>query len=261
MSQATDKVPTIIVYKDSKPVSWGFKSNDIDEIDDTSQTHAHYHEWFKTLLDPSELEKQSPRSPNGVRHTHLDVMNWIEDFLSFLCRHIEEVLSDRVDGPRWSMAKVVFIFSVPTTWKSFSIVEDFRACIKRAGFGRAGPKHTVEIGLTEAEAAAVYAAKSRQTTYRDGDVILVVDAGGGTTDISLLQTLASGLGTTNLEQLDSVRGANVGSTAVDMLFEDLVRQRLKKQQLEQWTRSGCGSSQDDKILSIPKLQDRIWHAG
>ena len=227
MSQATDKVPTVIVYKENKPISWGFKTSEMEEIDDSGENNTHYHEWFKTLLDPSELERQNPRSPDGVRYTHLDVKSWIEDFLSFLCRHVEEVLSDRLDGPRWSMAKVVFIFSVPTTWKSFSIIEDFRALIKRAGFGKGGPKHTVEIGLTEAEAAAVYAAKSRHTTYRDGDIILVVDAGGGTTDISLLQTSASGLGTTNLEQLDSVRGANVGSTAVDMLFEDLVRQRLK----------------------------------
>ena len=46
------------------------------------------------------------------------------------------------------------IFSVPTTWQ-WSIVEKFRTIAGRAGFGNAW-NHSLNIGLTEAEAVAVH---------------------------------------------------------------------------------------------------------
>lgn len=42
------------------------------------------------------------------------------------------------------------------------IERKFKHSILRAGFGRVGPNHTVELGLTEAEAAAVYTADAGQ---------------------------------------------------------------------------------------------------
>lgn len=49
---------------------------------------------------------------------------------------------------------IEFIFSVPTTW-SPGVAEDLRLLAKEAGFGQDSSSHSVEIGLTEAEAAAV----------------------------------------------------------------------------------------------------------
>jgi hypothetical protein len=59
---------------------------------------------------------------------------------------------------RWENANIEFVFSVPTTWKPVPTVERFRSVVKRAGFG-AYPNHKVDIGLTEAEAAAVHTAR------------------------------------------------------------------------------------------------------
>jgi hypothetical protein len=47
---------------------------------------------------------------------------------------------------------------VPTTWKPVPTVERFRSVINRAGFGK-HPNHRIDIGLTEAEAAAVHTSK------------------------------------------------------------------------------------------------------
>jgi hypothetical protein len=58
---------------------------------------------------------------------------------------------------RWEDANIEFIFSVPTTWKTVPTVERFRSIIQRAGFGN-HPNHRADIGLTEAEAAAVHTA-------------------------------------------------------------------------------------------------------
>lgn len=58
---------------------------------------------------------------------------------------------------------MVFIFSLPTTWNSHEMIErKFKNAILRAGFGSVGSNHTVELGLTEAEAAAVYTADAGQ---------------------------------------------------------------------------------------------------
>lgn len=76
------------------------------------------------------------------------------DFLRFLYRHIEFKLGPEIQGATWEHAIVEFTFGVPTTW-SPKVVEAFRTVIHHAGFG-SWPGHTVSMGLTEAEAAAVY---------------------------------------------------------------------------------------------------------
>jgi hypothetical protein len=65
----------------------------------------------------------------------------------------------------WSNAKIEFIFSVPTTWKPHPTVERFRAITERAGFGKF-PNHVSSIGLTEAEAAAVYMARESPAIFK-----------------------------------------------------------------------------------------------
>ena len=82
-------------------------------------------------------------------------------------------------------------------------MESFRLIVAQAGFGGGGRNHTLSIGLTEAEAAAVHTSteasgifKVRLSTAlgihvhlssvslissKENDVLLVVDAGGGTT--------------------------------------------------------------------------------
>lgn len=80
----------------------------------------------------------------------------------------------------WDDAKIEYIFSVPTTWKPHPTVERFRAITEKAGFGKS-PNHKSYIGLTEAEAAAVYMAKEAPGIFKENDILLVCDAGGGTT--------------------------------------------------------------------------------
>ena len=80
------------------------------------------------------------------------------DFFRFLYQTIQLKLKGELAN-RWEDAKIEFIFSVPTTWKLVPTIERFRSTIKRAGFGTY-QNHKVEIGLTEAEAAAVHTART-----------------------------------------------------------------------------------------------------
>ena len=75
------------------------------------------------------------------------------------------------------------------------MIAELERLIKGASFGDDGPYHRVTIGLTEAEAAAVYASKQQfevgysqfalsfpsANIFQKDDVILICDSGGGTT--------------------------------------------------------------------------------
>jgi hypothetical protein len=79
------------------------------------------------------------------------------DFFRFLYQTIQQKLQGELAN-RWEDANIEFIFSVPTTWRVVPTVERFRSTIERAGFGK-HPNHKADIGLTEAEAAAVHTAR------------------------------------------------------------------------------------------------------
>ena len=153
------------------------------------------HQYFKLWLDRPHLEEVFPEPGTGP--THENVKNWFIDYLTRLYKHIKQEFSHGPYKEEWRK-KVDFVFSVPTTWKSQHVFGTFRECIEEAGF-KGGKKHDAFIGLTEAEAAAIYTfrgkalkvhvsiscpKKNRATELNANqarELILVCDAGGGTT--------------------------------------------------------------------------------
>jgi hypothetical protein len=131
-----------------------------------------------------------------------DVRDWYKDFLTGLYKHIGEYISSFFELADWRKYTVDFLFSVPTTWEG-SVSNEFIKIVKEAGFGKDGEGHSVNIQLTEAEAAAVYTAAgphhhkplsvwsedsqsvnestAKGSEMREGNIILVCDSGGGTT--------------------------------------------------------------------------------
>lgn len=225
-SQANEnKVPTVVVYPSNQtvPSSWGFWS------ETASEQHANdknYQDWFKTYLDPARLAQEQQDDPEGAPKSIQEVEKWYEDYLRLLYRHIEFKLASELQGATWQDARIEFIFSVPTTWRP-EVVETYRVIAQRAGFG-GWPSHQVTIGLTEAEAAAVHTSIEASGIFRERDVLLVCDAGGGTTDLSVLRVTDTGNHSLSLEQLDVVFGATIGSAAIDNDFDTFVRGRLEQ---------------------------------
>jgi len=106
-------------------------------------------------------------------------------------------------------------------------VERFRAIIQRAGFG-SSLTHTVVIGLTEAEAAAVHTARNTPAIFQENQILLVCDVGGGTTDLSAFRVKdVQYMGSLKLEQIDVVFGATIGSVQLDSLFEASLLHKLQ----------------------------------
>jgi len=134
--------------------------------------------------------------------THEDVQMWFVDFLKALYNHIVTQNCDHLNLTDWNFTTVHYVFSVPTIWDGTAVVKIFEKIVEDAGFGKA-TDHFVELDLTEAEAAAVYTARSSKNqrlvsfvgedeesavgastegpSMEKGHILLVCDSGGGTT--------------------------------------------------------------------------------
>ncbi|CAO1605257.1 hypothetical protein XANCAGTX0491_008779 [Xanthoria calcicola] len=219
-----NKVPTILVYPNDqkKPSSWGFLSETVTEQNAPDKA---YKDWFKTFLDPARLGQKQAEDPVHSPRSLEEVERLYEDYHQLLYKHIEFKLSVELSKISWHSASVEFIFSVPTTWPP-QLVEKYREIVKRAGFAQC-KNHTLSIGLTEAEAAAVHTSLEASGIFQEKDILLVCDAGGGTTDLSVLQVSDTSTNALSLKQLDVVFGATIGSAAIDYDFEAYARSRLE----------------------------------
>lgn len=206
-SALASKVPTAIAYDldSNQDTAWGFCCEDKHD--------AHVEELFKLYLDP-DYRDSNPNAP-----THHEAQRWFTDYMRHLYRYLQSWFSRSF--PRWDTRYVEFLFSVPTTWKNPAMIACLEMLIRDAGFGDR-PSHTVHISLTEAEAAAVWVAKQN---YEKDDVYLICDAGGGTTDVNILKIVSDR--TIELEQLNSVEGAVIGSSLIDFKVQRLIETRLQ----------------------------------
>lgn len=148
INEIANKVPTLLEYcPDGRTVkAWGFLCDQEDE-------NADIKDFFKLHLDHT-YKDQRPDAPKLE-----EARRYFQDYLRCLHDHIQDYFSTSFH--RWKTQRTAFIFSVPTTWKNPRMIAETENLIRRAGFGSTGWNHRVEIGLTEAEAAAVYASKQQ----------------------------------------------------------------------------------------------------
>ncbi|KAM0153037.1 hypothetical protein ACHAPG_007283 [Botrytis cinerea] len=210
------KVPSIIHYdaENSHKPEWGF----------SCQHSEDKKEWFKRYLDLEVLRREKRSSPNETHPTYEQVKKWYTDYMKCLYTYISQILQMKMGI--WDNKRVEFLFSTPTTFQSQGITTTLRELLLNAGFGKSG-NHTVIFSLTEPQASAVDAVKDSAISVATGDVIVVCDAGGATTDVAVMEYRSiSRSEIPELRELVSVEGINVGSTNIDLAFQDLVERRL-----------------------------------
>lgn len=236
------KVPSIVVYKpgvekrersSSKKSSttlgastwtlssWGFRAQEESERNNPSKKA---HTFWKLLLDEKVVKAAYKNMKPSF--TQEDVVRWYEDFFRELYDHIAAHFVNT--RPKQWASEVHFVFSVPTTWEE-DIIDRFKTCFTKAGFGKM-PGHTALVTLTEAQAAAVCTANEQSDEFEKGQYILICDAGGGTTDIALLEVNSDHGEPLKLKQIDKVYGKRAGSTQIDQDFKEHVCKQLKRLQ-------------------------------
>ncbi|KAI0385404.1 hypothetical protein F5Y04DRAFT_292015 [Hypomontagnella monticulosa] len=228
-----DKVPTQVVYKkdydkNSKdaPIAWGFDDGTQSGGTD-GQIQLLVGNWFKQKFCPSQSSAAAGIQQSDGKLPDVDIL--YEHFLSKLYEHIENVIHDTVLSPfgkAWKSASIEFLFSVPATWNSSAITK-FNKLAGKAGFG-SQPRHVVTTSLTEPQAVAAFEVNKGDIDFRNGDGVLVIDAGGGTVDLCLVEIDRRHEDRISLSELNPTIGEDVGSTFIDGAFQDLAYERLMK---------------------------------
>ncbi|KAJ2989638.1 hypothetical protein NUW58_g3369 [Xylaria curta] len=213
------KVPSTILYGDKKAVKeWGFTCND----------HRDTVEWFKRYLEEDSLKSMLKTFKDENETPPFETVKQVRaiygDYMKCLYKHISEQLQRNEE---WNDKTVEFVFSLPATFRTLEVSNALMGQIKKAGFGSGGRKHFVSWGLSEPQASAVYTAKETEISFKRGDIILVCDAGGGTTDLALLEQQGDDE-VVALKELSVIQGNNIGSTNIDLAFLKMVKERLEK---------------------------------
>ena len=140
------KVPTKFIERSNK---WGFLC-DGDDVEDNEQLE----ECFKIYLDQRSIDAARRNHLEEMPATIKEAQRLTTEYLRYTCRHIKYSIEANTGGS-WRYKTVEFSFSMPTTWTSLNILNDFEKAIRNAGFGEESQNHSIKLGLTEAEAAAV----------------------------------------------------------------------------------------------------------
>lgn len=223
-------MPTTLVYNANGTLSsWGFMCAD-DELEAGVPGGGKVrYEFFKIFMDADTLADAQQQGLTSAPQSVFEAQQFVTEFLRQVYAHIKESIKTQIGrrgvGSGWADLAVEFLFSVPTTWTSQNIVNSFKKVIREAGFGIEGPRHSAQVNLTEAEAAAVVTLKTSAVSFGMGSVFLIVDAGGGTTDLALMQVTSSNMAIPQMASLHAVNGVGIGATLIDRLFMRLVSQR------------------------------------
>ncbi|KAJ4422617.1 hypothetical protein N0V82_002736 [Gnomoniopsis sp. IMI 355080] len=203
------KVPTLILYdeKDPSKFEWGGQV--------TWRTPAVH--GVKLLLDPdqpkpvylaySSFKKDRKALPK-------DPIDVAADFIGAIYSHALAVIESSSVRDYFKLCEKEFILSVPAVWSDKAKDLTLRAA-KKAGI------HPVTL-IKEPEAAALYTLSSHNHCFKDGDVFIVCDAGGGTVDLITYEILQI---RPHLELVELVpgSGAMAGSLGLNKRFEEIVR--------------------------------------
>ncbi|PCD42585.1 hypothetical protein AU210_005112 [Fusarium oxysporum f. sp. radicis-cucumerinum] len=188
-----------------KLVGWG------TEVPDDSVEHLKLHEWFK--VDLGEVD-----GDNG------QVKSLYRDFLTSLYGELstKRFTPASLGGKNFEEAEVLFLFSVPAIWDP-AVVRDFTQLVRDSGFERVG-LHSVRVTMTEPQAIAAYEICVPNLDYqlKNGENVLIVDAGGGTTDFCLLKMNNTYEKPPQAMELAPPTTCAIGSSYIDRGFEEMV---------------------------------------
>ncbi|KAF5670418.1 hypothetical protein FDENT_11284 [Fusarium denticulatum] len=181
------KIPTRLFYSDHhrppKLVGWGL------EVPDDSLKPFTTREWFKVDFGNKNVDQ-----------AHIEDL--YTDFLGRLYQELrDKQLTPEILGTKsFEECTIHFLFSVPATWDP-ALVNNFKQLISNAGYDNV-KDHTAHVTMTEPQAVAAFHMCGSESSDRtkDGDNVLIIDAGGGTTDFCLLKLKDKFHGTSEVQK-------------------------------------------------------------
>lgn len=209
------KTLSALLYDSKKsPISWGHSAHH-DYLSLSEQLRGSYTFMtkFKLFLDETYKEKL----PLG-----LHVLSMIGDYLKFMKKKIMEIMSVKF-GSTFSLEDIQWCLTVPAIW-SDRAKDTMRKAAVKAGIISTLLSTKLSI-ILEPEAAAVHMSQSIPTIIHDQEVFLVLDAGGGTVDLTVHQMYVE-QGVKKFVEVVPGLGKSCGSTFIDDRFLNFFREKV-----------------------------------
>jgi molecular chaperone DnaK (HSP70) len=220
------KTLTAILYEKGRPVKFGWEARiAFQQLEDHERTEGGYTylEGFKLALDTGSRSKALPRGFTAVQV--------ISDFLRMFKEHCLTKLQR--DFPKSS---VKWCLTVPAIWKD-NQKDAMREAAWKAGLIPHKESDQLSI-ILEPKAALLHAhvRNLQLSSMATGSTVMMVDAGGGTVDLTVHTIQRGGSGQVTLEEAAPGIGGFCGSTYVDRSFEEWFRERVGPATFDAWKR-------------------------
>jgi molecular chaperone DnaK (HSP70) len=218
------KTLSAILYQGRQPIAWGWEArNRYRELDDRQRRCGEYVylEQFKLALD----KNSGYELPPGFTPVQV-----IADFLRMFKAHCLKLLGDL-----YTVGRVQWCLTVPAIWK-----DDQKDAMRRAAHlaGLIDTEASDRLSIImEPEAAMLHAHGVRDLgSMAPGETVMMVDAGGGTVDLTV-HTIRHRDGRAVLEEAAPGVGGFCGSTYVDKNFEAWFRAEVGAADFDAWKRA------------------------
>jgi len=222
------KTLTKIAYnEDDEPEYWGFTAWK-EMLDGDEDKTLRLFEFFKMGL---QTHDHIVKDTSGTAEKNANDV--IVDYLTLLFDKIKEDLTRKI-GKEIEPGEIIWCLTIPAIWK-----DSEKAAMRKAAY-RAGmievedPPEDAFMLVLEPEAAAVYCMmqlKRQGSPLREGEKFLVLDAGGGTVDLTA-HTYTKG----KLKEITSGTGGACGSSVLDKKFETLLCELFGEQLINDFKR-------------------------
>ncbi|KAI8181355.1 hypothetical protein KHU50_002705 [Colletotrichum sp. SAR 10_65] len=166
------------------------------------------------LEDTDAEEESEDELPEQVGMNAKKARECLKKYLSGLYTYIKRALEDKLpDGKDWGSTTAWFLFSYPTTWSDVP-QRRFREIVMASSFAQEANHWVNALALDEAQ-AAMASVSSEQERMRAGHSILIVDIGGGTTDVNTFIVKKDDGKKVQLQPAKNPTGRKHGSVYID----------------------------------------------
>ncbi|MEW5309674.1 MAG: hypothetical protein WDW38_001543 [Sanguina aurantia] len=238
------KTLTALLYRGRRATDFGYTAQrKWNELSPTQRMDGSHHfvtgAAFKLGLNDAVAAPEA--LPAGI-----SAVSAASDFLSLLRRFVVAHLGAAVAsllGMALTSDMIQWCITVPAQW-SDAAKASVRSAAVRSGIILTPSSELLTLCL-EPEAAALHAAAMRTLQIQQGDLFMVVDAGGGTVDITVHE-VETRAGEQVLAESICAQGAYAGSTFVDSAFESFYRQQVGPDAFDTWKAADPASYQTVK---------------
>jgi molecular chaperone DnaK (HSP70) len=229
---------SMLLYKEgqSQPIAWGFEAlrKFMDEDEKNSLTLV---EKFKLHL---LTNPHGDMPPHPITGRTFKVIDLVADFLRCLDVRIMEELRTVLGSPA-QRETIRYVITIPTIWSEKTIQAMKTALFMAKIITSVNAPDNDCMFVLEPEAASVCAKNDQQSNgvqLGEGVVYMIIDAGGGTVDLTIHKITNN-----KLRELTVRSGGKCGSTFIDIRFFKWLEAQFNANKLQEY----FATYQADKI--------------